>query len=133
MSTSSINVLGYTGSNSSFVVKTVSTSLQIADPKDKTANPFEFLLAGFAGYLNSIGHLAAAAQGIALNSLQVEIKGSLSTAGFETVKVLLMPTSAAPLPALQRWLKQVQEQSSVYSCLASSPMDFVLYKEYTHS
>lgn len=133
MSTSSINVLGYTGSNSGFVIKTYNTSLRVEDPKENPASPFEFLLAGFAGYLNAIGNDAAAAQGIKLKSLQVEIKGDLSTAGFNYIKVLLMPTSSAPLTTLQRWLKEVQEKSNVYSCLASAPIDFVLYKEYAHN
>ena len=149
MSATSINVLGYTGNNRQFVVKTLNTDLRISEnekfPELEGPNPYEYILAGFAGCINSLGQLIAAEQGIALDSLQVEISGNFNTAkyegrltkdraGFTKLEITLKPTTKAPLTALQKWIKEIQARSPVYDNLVNNtPVDLVLYKEYNYS
>lgn len=148
MSTKSINVLGYTGNNSQFVVKTSNTDLKINQNgrhEGQLPNPFEYILAGFAGCINALGQLIAAEQNIVLDSLQVEIVGDLNTAkyegrptneraGFNKIEITLKPTTSTPLAQLMQWLKEIQARSPVYDNLVNStPVDLILYKEYAHS
>jgi uncharacterized OsmC-like protein len=148
MSTKSINVLGYTGNNSQFVVKTLNTDLKINQNESHAGqlpNPFEYILAGFAGCINALGQLIAAEQNIILDSLQVEIIGDLNTdkyegkptenrAGFNKIEITLKPTTSTPLAQLMQWLKEIQARSPVYDNLVNStPVDLILYKEYSHA
>lgn len=149
MSATSINVLGYTGNNKQFVVKTLNTDLRISEnekfPELEGPNPYEYILAGFAGCINSLGQLIAKEQGILLDSLQVEITGSYNAAkyqgkptkeraGFNKLEITLKPTTKAPLTALERWLKEIQARSPVYDNLVNTtPVDLILYKEYNYS
>jgi uncharacterized OsmC-like protein len=149
MNTKSINVLGYAGNNKQFVVKTLNTDLRINQnnnyPELEGPNPYEYILAGFAGCINSLGQMVAAEQGIALKSLQVEISGELNTsryegkptqerAGFNKIEITLKPTTTASLGVLQKWLSEIQSRSPVYDNLANStPVDVVLFKEYQHA
>ena len=55
MNSNTINVLGYSGNNSQFVVKTLNANLRISEnakyPELQGPNPYEYILAGFAGAL----------------------------------------------------------------------------------
>jgi len=148
MRSQNINVLGYTGNNSQFVVKTLNADLRINNnsryPELEGPNPYEYLLAGFAGCLNALGQLVAAEQGIVLNSLQIELSGSLDLPdpsalaterpGFGKIEILLKPSSPAPLPALQKWLREVQRRSPVYDNLVNNtPVDVALFKGYSYN
>ena len=149
MSATSINVLGYTGNNKQFVVKTLNTDLRISEnekfPELEGPNPYEYILAGFAGCINSLGQLVASEQGLTLDSLQVEITGNFNVAkyegrptkeraGFNKLEITLKPTTKAPLTALQKWLKEIQSRSPVYDNLVNAtPVDLILYKEYNYS
>ncbi|MGQ2983377.1 OsmC family protein [Flavobacterium sp.] len=139
-----INVLGYTGNNSQFVVKTLNANLRMDQnekyPELEGPNPYEYILAGFAGCINALGQEVAAEQGIALRSLQIEITGSLekdgrkARPGFRNIEITLKPSSAAPLDVLQNWMKEVQQRSPVYDTLVSNtPVHLSLYKEYTYN
>ena len=140
MKTQSINVLGYTGNNSQFVVKTSNTDLRIsknATPYPAAApNPYEYILAGFAGCINALGQLVATELGINLKSLQIEITGSLNAMGgvgekikpqFKAIEVILKPATIAPLETLQKWMKEVQFRSPVYD--NNTPVNLNLYKD----
>ncbi len=149
METRSINVLGYAGNNKQFVVKTLNTDLRVNQnsnyPELEGPNPYEYILAGFAGCINSLGQIVAAEQGISLKALQVEISGELNTlryegkpttqrAGFNKIEITLKPTTTAPFTALQRWLTEVQSRSPVYDNLSNStPVDVSLVKEYNYN
>ena len=146
MKPQSINVLGYTGNNSQFVVKTLNTDLRINQntkfPELGGPNPYEYILAGFAGCINALGQLVAAELGITLKSLQIEIIGSLTPEsasgvrgrvrpGFNSIEITLKPAAIASLEALQRWMKEVQFRSPVYDSLVNNtPVKLNLYKEY---
>lgn len=142
-----INVLGYTGNNSQFVVKTLNANLRFNQnekyPELEGPNPYEYILAGFAGCINALGQEVAAEQGIALRSLQIEITGSMETPdagsrkvrpGFKNIEITLKPATTAPLGALQAWMKEVQFRSPVYDTLVNNtPVHLSLYKEYTYN
>ncbi|KGO88161.1 hypothetical protein Q765_03695 [Flavobacterium rivuli WB 3.3-2 = DSM 21788] len=147
MKPQSINVLGYTGNNSQFVVKTLNTDLRINQNAQAAvpgiASPYEYILAGFAGCINALGQLVAAELGINLKSLQIEITGSLNTdvvsgisgkvrPGFNSIEIVLKPAAAAPLETLQRWMKEVRFRSPLYDNLVNNtPVKLNLFKEYT--
>jgi uncharacterized OsmC-like protein len=142
MKPTSINVLGYTGNNSQFVVKTLNTDLRINQNATVTGHqqpdPYEYILAGFAGCINALGQVVALELGIALRSLQVEITGTFNKAingerpGFNKIEITLKPAAAAPLDALKRWMDEVQFRSPVYDSLVNNtPVSLNLYKEYT--
>src|SRR5690606_3293161 len=149
MSATSINVLGYTGNNRQFVVKTLNTDLRISEnekfPELEGPNPYEYILAGLAGCINSLDQLIATEQNIVLDSLQVEISGNFNDAtyegrptkdraGFTILDIILRPTTKAPLTALQKWIKERQTRSPVYVNLVNTtPVDLVLYKEYNYA
>ncbi|MXN91772.1 hypothetical protein GR160_11100 [Flavobacterium sp. Sd200] len=146
MKTQAINVLGYTGNNSQFVVKTLNADLRINQnvPSVQAAvpNPYEYILAGFAGCINALGQVVAAELGITLKSLQIEITGSLTSEtvqgvlgrvkpAFESIEIILKPAASAPLETLQRWMKEVQFRSPLYDTLVNNtPVNLNLYKEY---
>ncbi|MES2486793.1 MAG: OsmC family protein [Bacteroidota bacterium] len=144
MKAQNINVLGYTGNNSQFVVKTTNTDLRISQnakfPELEGPNPYEYILAGFAGCINALGQIVAAELGIVLKSLQIEITGSFVNAtgksaekpGFNKIDITLKPAATAPLDTLQRWLKEVQFRSPAYNSLVNStPVNLNLYKEFS--
>nr|WP_322622930.1 OsmC family protein [uncultured Flavobacterium sp.] len=141
MKTQSINVLGYTGQNSQFVVKTSNTDLRISPNATQyvpqTPNPYEYILAGFAGCINALGHAVAKEFGIVLRSLQVEISGSMNTLpderpGFDKIEITLRPAAAAPLDVLQQWMEEVQFRSPVYDTpVNNTPVSVNLYKDYS--
>lgn len=91
---------------------------------DLGANPVEYLLAGFAGCLNVVGHLVAQEQGIALRSLAVEVSGPLdparlfgqdteARAGFQHIEVALRVDADADAAALDRWLRTVEARCPI--------------------
>jgi uncharacterized OsmC-like protein len=141
-----INVLGYTGNNSQFIVKTLGADLKISKnskyPDAENSSPYEYILAGFAGCLNALGQAVAAEQGLILRSLQVEISATLNMPepaklakerpGFDRIEITLKPSTPATLTALQRWLAEVQRRSPVYDSLVNNtPVDVVLFKDYS--
>jgi uncharacterized OsmC-like protein len=143
MNIQSINVLGYTGNNSQFVVKTLNTDLRISQnakfPELEGPNPYEYLLAGFAGCINALGQLVAAEQGIELKSLQIEITGSIGSLGqqrpgFSKIEITLKPAASAKPEVLQKWLNEVQLRSPVYNTLVNNtPVNVLLHKQYSYN
>ncbi|MFD2601911.1 OsmC family protein [Flavobacterium suzhouense] len=145
MNSNSINVLGYSGNNSQFVVKTLNANLRISEnskyPELEGPNPYEYILAGFAGCINALGQQVANEQGITLRSLQIEITGNLnepkkgkSRPGFNNIEITLKPAAATSLETLQEWLKEVQRRSPVYDNLVNNtPVDVTLFKEYSYN
>ena len=136
-----INVLGYSRNNEQFVVKTQNADVRISNnnrfPELDGPNPFEYILAGFAGCINAVGQNVAAELGINLKSLQVEITGTFSPEeriGFDKIEIVLKPTTYASLKILQMWLKLVQQKSPVYDNLINpTPVELILFKEYNYA
>jgi len=136
-----INVLGYSRNNEQFVVKTQNADVRISNnnrfPELDGPNPFEYILAGFAGCINAVGQNVATELGINLKSLQVEITGTISQEeriGFNKIEIVLKPTTDASLKILQSWLKLVQQKSPVYDNLINpTPVELILFKEYNYA
>lgn len=91
---------------------------------DLGANPVEFLLAGFAGCLNVVGHVVAQEQGLTLRSLDVEVSGPLdparlfgqdteARAGFQHIEVTLHVGADADAAALERWVRTVETRCPI--------------------
>lgn len=136
-----INVLGYSRNNEQFVVKTQNADVRISNnnrfPELDGPNPFEYILAGFAGCINAIAQNVASELGLNLKSLQVEITGTISQderPGFNKIEIILKPTTDASLKILQTWLKLVQQKSPVYDNLVNpTPVELILFKEYNYA
>lgn len=144
MNATPINVLGYTGNSRQFVVKTLNTDLRMNQnaqyPELDGPNPYEYLLAGFAGGINALGQQVAKEQGIPLRSLQIEITGNLNEApanrqkpGFSKIEIKLKPAAAVSQEILQKWIAEVQQRSPAYNMLVNNtPVELVLHREYAY-
>lgn len=97
---------------------------------DQGANPVEYILAGYAGCLNVVGHLVAKELGIIINNLRVEVSGDLNPArfmglsfderaGFLGLHVKLQVDSDADEVTLEKWLHQVESRCPVNDNLAN--------------
>src|SRR5690554_7369291 len=51
---------------------------------DAGPNPVEYILAGYAGCLNVVGHLVAKEMGMSIHKLSVEVSGDLNPARFRS-------------------------------------------------
>lgn len=146
MSTKTVNVLGYANGEDQFVVKANNLNVRISkNNSDKTLegpSPLEYVLAGYAGCINAVGKLVAKEQGINLKSLQVEISATLSLdkyqgiesserAGFQTVNVVVKPTSEASLEVLEVWIKEVEKRCPIHDNLINpTPLTLQLLPQY---
>lgn len=146
MNTKIVNVSGFAGHNEQFVVKVQDFDIRISknekQPQFEGPSPLEYILAGYAGCINAVGKLVAKEQGIELRSLQVDVTASLSLdkyqgktsderAGFQSVGVVVKPTSGASLEELERWLVAVENRCPVQDNLANpTPVSVVLLKEF---
>jgi uncharacterized OsmC-like protein len=146
MSNEIINVLGFSGSENQFVVKSQGFNVKISNTLtngiSNDPSPAEFLLAGFAGSINAVGKLVAFELGLELKSLQVEISGELETkkaeglntrsrAGFRKIEVIVKPTTDAPLGLLKQWIDEVKERCPLRDNLMNStPVVLTLLKEF---
>ena len=147
MNANLINVLGYTGNNKQFVVKTLNTDLRVSEntkyPELEGPNPYEYLLAGFAGCINALGQSVAKEQGIVLRSLQIEITGDLTALssegeeakpGFRTIEIRLKPAATVSREVLEKWMNEVQLRSPAYNMLVNNtPVSLVLNKDYLYN
>ncbi|MES2748666.1 MAG: OsmC family protein [Bacteroidota bacterium] len=146
MSQKIVNVLGYAKENNQFVVKAQNFDVRIskndAHPELEGPSPLEYVLAGYAGCINAVGKLVAKEQGIVLKSLQVELSATLSLdkyqgkisserAGFNSIEVIVKPTSDATLEQLKNWLEAVENRCPIQDNLVNpTPVSVVLLKEY---
>lgn len=91
---------------------------------DEGPNPVEYILAGYAGCLNVVGHIVAKELGIKLNKFVVEISGDINPArflglsfderaGFQGIHVKLQIDSNADEVTLVKWLKIVEDRCPV--------------------
>ncbi len=146
MSIKTVNVLGYAKENNQFVVKAQNFDIRISRnekfPELEGPSPLEYILAGYAGCINAVGKIVAKEQGIVLKSLQVELSAKLSLdkyqgkisnerAGFNTIDVIVKPTSDATLEQLKKWLIEIENRCPVQDNLVNpTPVSVSLFKEY---
>lgn len=126
---------GESASATKFVANSRTFSFVVDEPAalggtDHGANPVEYLLAGLAGCLNVVAHLVAKEQGIELKSLKIIIEGDINPArllglstderaGFQSLRVTLVPGSDATPETLLKWLETIEERCPVKDNLAN--------------
>ena len=148
MSDIKFSVVGDSTSTTQFIAKTRQFSLVIDEPDtlggtDKGANPVEYILAGFAGCANVIGHLVAKELGFTIKRLKIEVSGELNPdrflgtatkerAGFKSINLNLIPETDASIEVLIKWLQIVEDRCPVKDNLQqATPLKISVEKEYT--
>ena len=97
---------------------------------DEGPNPVEYILAGYAGCLNVVGHVVAKELGINFHKLTIEVSGQLNPArflglsnderaGFQSINVKLNIDSDATPDKLNQWLETVENRCPVRDNLSN--------------
>lgn len=129
MSDLKFSVSGESSSAKQFIAKTRQFTLVVDEPEtlggtDEDANPVEYILAGFAGCANVIGHVVAKELGFTIKNLRIEVSGELNPerflgssyqerAGFKSISLNLIPDTDAPIETLTKWLQIIEERCPV--------------------
>lgn len=144
------SVKGESTSATQFIASTRQFDLLVDEPEglggtDKGANPVEFILAGFAGCVNVIGHIVAKELGFVIKKLNVEVSGELNPerffgssfkerAGFKSISLKLIPDTDADISTLAKWLKIIEQRCPVKDNLQNgTPIKIGLEKEFNVS
>ena len=140
----------FAGENTSatqFIGKARQFTLVVDEPEglggtDEDANPVEYILAGFAGCINVIGHLVAKELGFVIKNLKIEVVGDLNPerffgtsfqdrAGFKSIRLNLIPETDATVETLVKWLQIVEDRCPVRDNLQNStPVRISLEKQF---
>ncbi|PWD98843.1 OsmC family protein [Marinilabilia rubra] len=126
---------GQNESPTKFVAKARNFEIVIDEPAnlggtDHGPNPVEYILAGYAGCLNVMGHLVAKEQGIELQKLEIELEGDLDPdklfgkptdqrAGYQEIRLKLKPQTTATQEQLDKWVEEVEARCPVNDNLAN--------------
>jgi len=97
---------------------------------DEGPNPVEYILAGYAGCLNVVGHVVAKELNINLRKLTIEVSGQINPArfqglsdderaGFQNIDVNLNIDSDATPAILNQWLEAVENRCPVRDNLSN--------------
>jgi len=147
MSLENISVLGFSNTDSQFVVKSKDLNIKINNQinsslTDEGNGPLEFLLAGIAGAINAVGNRVAVEQNFDLKSIQIEITGVIESkkseglktrarAGFKEINVIIKPTTNASLTAIKLWMDEVKERCPIYDNLTNTtPVAIKVIKDF---
>lgn len=150
MSDLTFSVAGKSSSATKFIGKTRDFTLVVDEPRDlggtdHDANPVEYILAGFAGCANVIGHVVAKELGFTIRSLKIEVYGELNPnrflgtsdeerAGFKSIRLNLVPDTDATIETLTEWLQIVERRCPVKDNLQNvTPVKIGVEKEYNVS
>ncbi|GAB4425422.1 MAG: OsmC family protein [Bacteroidia bacterium] len=129
MSLLTFSLTGTSHSPTKFVARARQFDIVIDEPPtlggdDEAANPVEYILAGYAGCLNVVGHLVARELGFELRKLAIQIEGDIDPsrflghptsqrAGYQGLRVQLQPDADASPALLETWLRLVEERCPV--------------------
>ena len=147
MSDLKFTVKGQSSSPTQFVGTARQFKLIVDEPEglggtDQDANPVEYILAGFAGCVNVIGHIVAKELGFEIKKLNIEVSGDLNPnkffglsnqerAGFKSIQLNLIPDTDASIETLTTWLQIVEERCPVKDNLKNAtPISISVEKEY---
>lgn len=150
MSDLKFTVAGESTSATQFIGKTRQFKLIVDEPEDlngtdEAANPVEYILAGFAGCVNVVGHLVAKELGFKINKLKIEVSGDINPerflgasnqerAGFKSIQLNVIPETDASIETLAKWLEIVEERCPVRDNLANeTPLKISVEREYNLS
>ncbi|MDX1909754.1 MAG: OsmC family protein [Bacteroidia bacterium] len=143
MSVLTFSLAGKSESPTRFVARARQFEIVVDEPAalggaDSAANPVEYILAGFAGCLNVVGHLVARDLGFELHRLEVSLQGDIDPArflgqateqraGYQGLQVILTPHADASPEILALWLQQVTDRCPVHDNLRQqTPVSLVL-------
>jgi len=143
-------VAGESTSATQFIGKARQFEFIIDEPEalsgtDEGANPVEYILAGFAGCVNVVGHLVAKELGFKIDKLKVEVSGDINPerflgaskkerAGFKSIELNLVPETDASIETLAKWLEIVESRCPVRDNLTNeTPVKISVEKEYNLS
>ena len=150
MSDLKFTVSGESTSATQFIGKARQFELIIDEPEaldgtDEHANPVEYILAGFAGCINVVGHLVAKELGFKIDKLSIEVSGNINPnkflgasnnerAGFKSITLNLIPETNASIETLVKWLEIVEERCPVRDNLSNNtPIKIAVEKEFNIS
>lgn len=136
MSDLTFSVSGYNENPTKFVVKARNFELVIDEPEalggtNHAANPVEYILAGYAGCLNVMGHIVARELGFELKRLEIKIEGDLNPAkvfgqptddraGYKEIRVQLIPDADIDEPTFALWFKTLESRCPVNDNLSNT-------------
>lgn len=147
MSDLKFTVSGESTSATQFIGKARHFELIIDEPEalngtDEDANPVEYILAGFAGCINVVGHLVAKELGFIIKKLKIEVSGNINPqrflgasnkerAGFKSIQSSLIPETDASIETLVEWLEIVEARCPVKDNLTNqTPIKISVEKEF---
>ncbi len=93
-------------------------------------NPVQYVLAALCGCLNVVGHMIANEMGFELRGLEFEIEGDLNPAklygkrsgnraGYEEIRVDIIPDADVDEAILDKWLESVEQRCPVSDNLSN--------------
>ncbi|MFT4780502.1 MAG: putative OsmC-like protein [Psychroserpens sp.] len=147
MSDLKFTVSGESTSATQFIGKARHFELIIDEPEalngtDEDANPVEYILAGFAGCINVVGHVVAKELGFIIKKLKIEVSGYINPerflgvsnkerAGFKSIQLSLIPETDASIETLVKWLEIVEARCPVKDNLTNqTPIAISVEKEF---
>ena len=148
MSDLKFTVTGNSTSATQFIGQARQFKLVVDEPEalngtDEAANPVEYILAGFAGCVNVVGHLVAKELGFKIERLDIEVSGQINPnrflgvsqderSGFKTIELNLIPKTDASIETLAKWLEIVEARCPVRDNLSNkTPIKISVEKEYS--
>ncbi|MFW6043793.1 MAG: OsmC family protein [Marinilabiliaceae bacterium] len=136
MAKATFSLSGKNENPTKFVAKAGDFEMIIDEPQNlggtnEGPNPVEYILAGYAGCINVLGHIIAKEQGIELNGLEIEVEGDLdpdklfgkptdARAGYQQIRLKVKPEASASREQLDRWIEEVEARCPVNDNLANS-------------
>ena len=108
---------------------------------DVDLNPVEYILAGFAGCINVVGHLVAKELNFEINSLKINVSGGINPnkflgisqkerSGFKEITLNLIVDADIDQQTLEKWKNIVEERCPVKDNLLSiTPVNVSFHKE----
>ncbi len=147
MSDLKFTVAGESTSATQFIGKARQFIFIVDEPEslngtDEDANPVEYILAGFAGCVNVVGHLVAKELGFKIDKLNIEVSGEINPdkllgvsdeerAGFKSIQLKLIPETDASINLLVKWLEIVESRCPVRDNLNNTtPIKISVEKEF---
>ncbi|MBD3862674.1 OsmC family protein [Olleya marilimosa] len=148
MSDLKFTVTGNSTSATQFIGQARQFKLVVDEPEalngtDEAPNPVEYILAGFAGCVNVVGHLVAKELGFKIEKLDIEVSGQINPnrflgvsqderAGFKIIELNLIPKTDASIETLAKWLEIVEARCPVRDNLSNkTPIKISVEKEYS--
>ena len=148
MSNLRFSVNGESNSTTKFVAKARHFKLVVDEPNDlggtdEAANPVDYILAGLAGCINVVGHLAAKELCFVISKFNINVSGEINPdkllgistherAGFQSIQINLNSETEADIVTLSKWLKIVEDRCPVKDNLRNeTPVRLTVEKVYS--